>query len=73
MWHEKLEKYHLKDLGMCPLHSGPSLYFLMSKGLLIRPLGGYVEDLIRAGDAEFLKMSHKANENLEMAEDNEPP
>ena len=72
MWYEMLYKHYINALVMSSLRSDPSLYVLMSKDLLNALSGGYVDDLSRAGDSEFRKISQRINECFDMAENKEP-
>lgn len=73
IWHDTLDKHHIQDLGMKALRSNPALYILMEDGLLQGLSGGYVNDLIRARDALFKKLSKKATEKFEITEDQSLP
>ena len=74
IWHETLDKHHRDDMGMKPLRSDPALYYLLSNGIL-KGLsgGGYVDDLIRAGDNDFRDLSKKTNIRFDMGEDESIP
>ena len=73
LWHEKLAKHHREDLGMSSLRSDPALYTLITNGVLKGLSGGYVNDLIRAGNQDFKDVSKKTNDRFEMAEDQKLP
>ena len=73
LWHQTLDTHHREDLGMKPLRSDPVLYTLIVNGRLRGLSGGYVDDVIRAGDAHFQKVALKTREKFEMAEDKKLP
>ena len=73
IWHETLANHHKEDLGMKSLRSDPALYSLIKEGILRGLSGGYVDDLIRAGDEYFKKVSQKTNEKFDMAENEKIP
>ena len=68
-WHRILDEHHRHDLGMDPFQSDPALYMIMSNGLLIGLIGGYVYDLLRAGSHGFRNLAKKTNERFQMSED----
>lgn len=69
LWHETLDRHHREDLGMKPLRSDPALYVLMKDNLLQELSGGYVDDLMRAGNKKFRTPAKKTSHRFEMAED----
>ena len=73
LWHKTLAKRHREDLSMSPLRSDPVFYTLITNGVLKRLSGGYVDDLIRAGDTDFKEVFKKTNARFEMAEDQKLP
>ena len=73
LWHATLDAYHREELGMKPLRSDSALYTYKMNGLLTELSGSYVDDLIRAGDQGFRKMSKRTCERFEMADDESPP
>ena len=73
LWHQTLANHHREELGMKPLRSGPALYTFTENGLLKRLSGGYVDDIIRAGDKHFKHLSQKTNARFEMSEDQTLP
>ena len=73
LWHQTMDQHHREDLEMKPFRSDPALYMLMSEGRLRGLAGGYVDDLIRAGDDHFKKVASRTNKRFEMAEDKSLP
>lgn len=54
---------------MHPLRSDPALYTNTMDRKIKRLSGGYVDDLIRAGDQDFHRLSVKTNDAFDMSED----
>ena len=50
LWFETLDKHHRVDLKMKPFRIDPAMYYLLADGMLYGISGGYVDDLIRAGN-----------------------
>ena len=73
LWHATLDKHHRHDLNMQPLRSDPALYAWMTHGLLRGLSGGYVDDLIRAGDSQFKIQCAKTHTLFEMSKDRSVP
>ncbi|CAN8072966.1 unnamed protein product [Agarophyton chilense] len=73
LWHQTIDQHHVKDLGKTPLRSDPALYIQMKDGLLKGISGGYVDDLLRAGDNGFKKLCIRTNERFDMGEEQSLP
>lgn len=73
MWHRTLDDHHRNDLGMSPFRSDPAMYKIMADGMLQGISGGYVDDLLRTGSAEFRHLSRKTHERFEMDDDENLP
>ena len=58
---------------MTPFQSDPALYKIMSNGHLMGLSGRYVDDLLRAGSLGFRQLAKKANELIQMGEDEHIP
>ena len=69
LWHETFDQHHRDELGMMPLRSNPALCTVIANGILNRISGGYVNDLIRAGDIYFKKLSLKTNKTCTLSQD----
>jgi len=69
LWHATLDLHHREDLGMSPFRFDPTLYILMKQGALQGLSGGYLDDIIRAGNAHFKKVARRTHTTFEMAED----
>ena len=69
LWHQTMDKHHREDLGMKPLRSDPALYVLVDNHRLKGLAGGYVDDLLRAGDRKFRQLASKTREKFEVAKD----
>ena len=70
-WHSTLCE-HLISLGLTPSKADPSLMFKHnSEHQLIGIYGSYVDDLLRAGDNEFVQLYKKTRRRLVISEDKE--
>ena len=73
LWHETLDEHHRSDLGMTPLRSDPACYFALREGVLQGMSGTYVDDMLRAGNANFARLCEGTRKRFDMSEDARPP
>ena len=73
LWYHTLQQHHLKDLGMKQLCSDSSFFYLLKDHILQGMSGTYVDDLLRAGDPEFLQLSKQTEKRFEMKTPATPP
>lgn len=60
-------------MGMKSFKIDPALYCYMFDGALKGLSGSYIDDLLRAGDQDFRKVSKETNKCFEMTEDRKLP
>ena len=73
LWHATLGAHHREELGMKSLRSDSALPTYKMNGQLKGLSVSYVDDLIRAGDQDFRKVSKRTCERFEMADDESLP
>lgn len=72
-WDSKMDKHHRVDLGFKPLRSDPALYISTKDGMVNGFSGPYVDDMLRAGDAEFHSNCRRTHESFDMGDEDPIP
>lgn len=65
IWHKTLDEHHRTELDMEASRSDPALYLHVKGEVLKRLSGGYIDDIVRAGDSDFLKFAERTKEKFD--------
>ena len=73
LWQQTLHRHLTQDLRLQPKKTDPSSYYLFNKGNLVGINGTYVNDLLRAGNAQFRLKCELTHKRFETSVDAEIP
>lgn len=73
LWYKTPNRHHREELGMKIFQSDPAPYIKRDKNKVIGLSGIYVDDMIRAGSADFCKHSLMTHTRFEVGNDEELP